>query len=159
MSLKGRINELGGAVPLKKYHLESSGEKAAASTAGGSSGQRWRRGSGPLTSPSADTVQNTLPRNTSTVSFWAGSTQKRDRLILFCSGLRQCDVSGCFPCTIFDLDLTYGDSIKHTLAVQRLPCNLILVVKLAELPLPQRGVQNLPQQPHGAIPQWFTWGP
>lgn len=43
MSLKGsvcHINGLSEAVPLKKYHLESSGEKAAASMAGGRSDQR-----------------------------------------------------------------------------------------------------------------------
>lgn len=79
MSLKGsvsHINEFSEAAPLKKYHLESSGEKAAASMAGGRSDQRWRRGSGPLTAPSTDTVQYTLPRNTSTVLFWSEYTKK-----------------------------------------------------------------------------------
>lgn len=71
------MNEPGEAAPLKKYHLESSGEKAAASMAGGRSGQRWRRGRGSLTLPLADTVQYTLPRNTSTVSFWSGYAQNK----------------------------------------------------------------------------------
>ena len=64
-------------VPLKKYHLESRGEKAAASTARGSRPQRWRRGKGPLTLPSLGTVQYTLPRNTTTVRFWSEPVQGR----------------------------------------------------------------------------------
>lgn len=57
--------------PLKKYHLKSSGEKVAASMAVGRWDQRWRRGRGPPTLPSVDTVQYMLPRNTNTVSFWS----------------------------------------------------------------------------------------
>lgn len=63
-----------------------------------------------------------------------------------------------YSVTIFNLDLTHSDGIKDTLAVKRLPCGLTLVVKLRELPLLQRGVQNLTRQPHGAIAQRFTWG-
>lgn len=59
---------------------------------------------------------------------------------------------------IFNLDLTHSDGIKDTLAVKRFPCGLTPVVKLRELPLLQRGVQNLTWQPHGAIAQRFTWG-
>lgn len=76
MSLKGSVRHSGAfseAAPLKKYHLESRGEKAAASMGVGRSDQRWRRDKEPLTLPSVDTVQYTLPLNTSTVSFWSGN--------------------------------------------------------------------------------------
>lgn len=85
-SLKGSeslINEISEAAPLKKYHLESSGEKAAASMAWGRSGQRWRRGRGPLTLPAADTVQNTLPRNTRTVLFSSGHRKTENSRLNF----------------------------------------------------------------------------
>lgn len=74
---KEASNEISGAVPLKKYNLESSGEKAAASMAWGRSDQRWRRARGPLTLPDADTVQNTPPRNTRTVLVSSGHTTRR----------------------------------------------------------------------------------
>lgn len=61
------------------------------------------------------------------------------------------DVAESYSVIIFVLDLTHSDGIKHTLAVRRMP-----VVKLGELPLLQRGVQNLAWQPHRAIARWFT---
>lgn len=68
--------------PLKKYHLKSSGEKVAASTAVGRLDQRWRRGWGPPTLPSVDTVQYMLPRNTNTVSFWSKCRLKGENRLL-----------------------------------------------------------------------------
>ena len=49
------------------------------------------------------------------------------------------------------MDLTYSDGIKDALAVKWLPCALMPAVKLCELPLLQRGVQNLAWQPHRVI--------
>lgn len=61
------------------------------------------------------------------------------------------DVTECCFLIILYLDLTHSDGIKHTLAVERLPCSLMPVVKLSELPLLQRSMQNLARQPHRAI--------
>lgn len=60
------------------------------------------------------------------------------------------DVAECYI-LIYPAGLTHSDGIKDTLAVQRLPCALMPAVKLCELPLLQRGVQNLAWQPYGAI--------
>lgn len=66
------------------------------------------------------------------------------------------DVAECYSLITFHLDLTYSDGIKDALAVERLPCGAMPVVELCELPLLQRGVQNLAGQPHGAVARWLT---
>lgn len=52
---------------------------------------------------------------------------------------------------LLHLALTHSDGVKHALAVERLACGFMTFVKLCELPLLQRGVQNLTWQPHGMI--------
>lgn len=54
------------------------------------------------------------------------------------------------------IDLTHSDGIKDALAVERVPCGLMPAVELRELPLLQRGVQNLAGQPHREVTRWLT---
>ena len=65
--------------PLKKYHLLSQGEKAAASMVRGRWSQRCWRGRGALAFPSGYTFQNRLPRNMNNVPLWSEVTHPDTR--------------------------------------------------------------------------------